>query len=131
MLVFLLQLKGKIMEHDYKAIWEMYVDSWKVETAEEKLAIFEKCLHPENQYNDPLIKTNNWEDFVAYMLDFHTQVPGGHFVTQYFQAHSNKSIAQWKMVNGAGEVLGEGISYAEYKEGKLLSETGFFETPDM
>lgn len=119
------------MEHNYRDIWNTYTASWKAETAEEKQSIFEQCLDPANQYNDPIIKTTNWDDFIAYMLDFHKQVPGGHFVTQYFQAHNNKSIARWKMVNGEGNVLGEGISYAEYKEGKLISETGFFESLEL
>lgn len=118
-------------EHNFREIWETYASSWKAETAEEKRAIFEQCLDPTNQYNDPMMKVNNWDDFIAYMLEFHQQVPGGHFVTTYFQAHSNKSIARWEMKNGDGEVLGDGISYAEYNnEGKLTSETGFFETPE-
>lgn len=118
------------MEHDFKEIWETYASSWKAETAEEKRAIFEKCLASTNEYTDPLKNVNNWDDFIAYMLDFHQQIPGGHFVTTYFQAHNNKSIARWEMTAGDGTVMGEGISYAEYNdEGKLSSETGFFEAP--
>jgi len=119
------------MSDNFKETWEIYVESWKVETAKEKQAIFEKCLDTSNQYNDPLIKTKGWDALIAYMLDFHQQIPGGHFVTTYFLAHSNKSIARWELRNGDQTVIGEGISYGEYNEhGMLTCETGFFETPD-
>lgn len=118
------------MEHNYREIWETYVASWKAETAEEKRALFEKCLVPNSQYTDPNISVTNHDDFIDYMLDFHKQVPGGHFVTTYFQAHNSKCIARWNMTAGDGTVVGEGISYGEFNEqGKLSSETGFFESP--
>ncbi len=118
------------MEHNYEGTWEIYTSAWKAETADEKRALFEKCLAPTSHYTDPMISVTNHDDFIAYMLDFHQQVPGGHFVTTYFQAHHNKSIARWEMKNSEGLVLGEGISYGEYNdEGKLIAETGFFESP--
>lgn len=120
------------MNKDFRDTWELYVSSWKAETAQEKLALFEQCLDKSNQYNDPMIKTKGWEELKEYMLNFHQQVPGGHFVTSYFLAHSNKSIARWEMLDGEGTVLGNGISYAEYNEDvKLSSETGFFEIPEV
>ncbi len=120
------------MSHNFKEIWETYVESWKAETAEEKRALFKNCLITSNQYNDPMIKTKGWDELIQYMLDFHQQIPGGHFKTTYFLAHSNKSIARWEMRDGNNTIHGEGISYAEYNEhGKLISETGFFETPDV
>ena len=70
-----------------------------------------------------------WDELINYMLDFHKQVPGGHFVTNYFLAHNDQSIAKWEMKNGEAQVIGEGISYGKYnKNGKLISMTGFFET---
>lgn len=81
-------------------------------------------------YNDPLIKTIGWDELLPYMLDFHKQVPGGHFITTYFLAHHDQSIAKWEMKNGQNEVIGEGVSYGQYNDsGKLISMTGFFETP--
>lgn len=119
------------MSSNFKKTWETYVASWKVETSDEKLELFKQCLFPESQYNDPMIKTVGHDELVKYMLDFHQQIPGGHFITTYFLAHSNKSIARWEMRNAAKEILGEGISYAEYNEsGMLTLETGFFESPN-
>ncbi len=64
------------------------------------------------------------------MRAFHQQVPGGHFVTSYFLAHHDASIAKWNMVNAEGATIGEGVSYGQYNEqGALIAMTGFFETP--
>jgi len=119
------------MSNNAKDTWEIYASAWKAAEVTEKRALFEKCLDPNCQYNDPLIKTKGWDELLSYMLDFHQQIPGGHFVSTYFLAHSNKSIVRWEMRNGDNIVLGEGISYGEYNEhGKLTSMTGFFETPE-
>ncbi len=118
------------MNTTHQETWDRYTASWKAVTADEKRAIFDSCLHATCTYTDPLTQTQGWDDLVAYMLDFHRQIPGGHFVTTEFSSHHDRSIAQWNMVNGEGVVLGDGISYGQYDEhGKLVSMTGFFETP--
>ena len=117
------------MSYDYEKIWGTYTSSWKAESAADKRAIFKTCLDEKCIYNDPLIKTVGWDELVTYMLDFHKQIPGGHFNTHYFLAHSDQSIAKWEMKNGENVVVGEGISYGKYNDsGKLISMTGFFET---
>lgn len=116
--------------NDHQHTWETYTSSWKAGTKEEKQALFEKSLIPECQYNDPLTLTQGWDELQVYMLDFHQQIPGGHFVTTYFLSHSDKSIARWEMRSANEAVLGEGISYGEYNTaGKLVTMTGFFEPP--
>ncbi len=118
------------MSNDHEKTWEIYTSSWKAESSEEKKTIFNECLDSECQYCDPLIKTTGWEELVLYMLDFHQQVPGGYFVTNYFLAHSNQSIAQWEMKNADDDIIGKGASYGQYnKNGKLVTMTGFFQTP--
>ena len=118
------------MHNSFKDTWETYTASWKAAASAEKRALFKLCLDPACQYHDPLIKTKGWDELEAYMLDFHRQIPGGHFVTVQFLAHSNKSIARWEMRNGANVLLGDGMSYGEYNDaGKLMSMTGFFEPP--
>jgi len=119
------------MSNKFEKTWGIYTSSWKAESADDKYAIFDKCLDIACKYNDPIIKTKGWDELSKYMIDFHKQIPGGHFVTKYFLAHNNKSIARWDMKNGDDAILGEGISYGEYNnEGKLVSMTGFFETPE-
>lgn len=113
-----------------KATWDTYTESWKADTRQAKRILFESSLDSDCEYSDQLAQTEGWDALLDYMLDFHQQVPGGHFQTDYFLAHHNKSIARWQMKNGNNETLGEGISYGEYNsQGKLVSMTGFFEPP--
>ena len=117
------------MDNEQRAVWERYVASWKAESAEERRTLFEASLAPNCCYSDPLTRAEGWDALEAYMLEFHRQIPGAHFVTEYFSAHHGKSIAKWKMIGESAAPLGEGISYGEYDDGnKLVAMTGFFET---
>ncbi len=118
------------MSTEFEKVWETYSASWKLETSKEKRDVFESCLDSQCVYNDPMTKTKGWDSLIEYMLDFHKRVPGGYFVTKYFLAHNNQSIARWDMKNSDDVILGDGISYGKYNEsGKLVSMTGFYETP--
>jgi hypothetical protein len=122
--------KEHTMTDPYNEIWEIYTASWKVTTAEEKLALFNQSLVSKCTYTDPTVQTQGWDELAAYMLEFHKQIAGGHFVTNYFLAHHNCSISKWEMRNADNIVLGDGISYGQYdKNNRLLTMTGFFETP--
>lgn len=117
------------MSTDFKATWETYSASWKAPTEAQKRELFAASLDPSCQYTDPLTQRNGWDDLCAYMADFHKQVPGGHFVTTYFLAHNDRSIARWDMKNGDNDVVGHGISYGAYNDaGKLVEMTGFYDT---
>ena len=116
---------------DFKLIWETYTSAWKVETVEQKLEIFKHCLAQDAIYTDPLAQTHGWDELTAYMLEFHQQIAGGYFETNYFLAHHDKSIAKWDMKAANGTIIGEGISYGQYNaNGKLVAMTGFYETPE-
>ncbi|MBK6686149.1 MAG: nuclear transport factor 2 family protein [Deltaproteobacteria bacterium] len=110
--------------------WDAYAGSWKLTTAEEKRARFKSCLSPACVYRDPLAVARGWDELVEYMMAFHQQIPGGHFVTERFIAHHGRSMAAWKMMSGDGVVLGDGVSYGEYdEEGRLISMNGFYDVP--
>ncbi|HEX2877637.1 MAG TPA: nuclear transport factor 2 family protein [Polyangiaceae bacterium] len=118
------------MKNNLRGVWERYVAAWKVASAAEKRQIFATCLAPACVYTDPLTRAEGWDALERYMTSFHGQIPGGHFVTEQFWEHHGKSVARWKMVDGAGLPLGEGISYAEYDdEQRLVAMTGFFDVP--
>ena len=118
------------MNDDLRDVWERYVRSWKVAAVAEKREMFRSCLAPACVYTDPLTQAKGWDELAAYMVGFHEQIPGGHFVTEQFLAYDRRSVARWKMLNGAGAAVSEGISYAEYDERhRLVTMTGFFETP--
>ncbi len=117
--------------HDYSKTWETYASAWKAESADEKRALLAKSVSPQSTYTDPLTSLDGHEALVAYMLDFHQMIPGGHFVTTQFHQHHEQSAAQWEMRDGTGQVHGHGLSFGRYNaDGKLISETGFFDVPE-
>jgi hypothetical protein len=110
--------------------WETYAGAWKAASPEAKATALRTSVDATCIYRDPLARTHGHADLIRYMLDFHTQVPGGHFVTTYFQAHNQRSVAKWNMVDASGNVIGDGVSFGEYNEaGMLTTMTGFFEPP--
>ena len=116
--------------NDKRQIWETYGSAWKATTAEAKRAALAASMSPDATYTDPQNRHHGHEDLVEAMLEFHGQVPGGHFQTTYFLALSDRSIARWNMLGADGTVLGEGTSYGEYgPDGKLTKLSGFFEAP--
>ena len=114
----------------FQATWERYASSWGPISSEDRAAIFAENLLPNCVYRDPIATANGHEEFAAYMKDFQAQIPGGHFVTTYFLAHNDRSIAKWEMRDGDSNVLGDGVSYGEYdSHGKITALAGFFEQP--
>ena len=116
--------------NNYRATWDTYTSAWKLATAQEKYGVLASSTDQGCVYRDPLAHTRGHAELVDYMLDFHQQMPGGHFETTYFLAHHGRSIARWNMRDGNGAIVGDGISYGEYNDtGKLIGMTGFFATP--
>lgn len=110
--------------------WEKYVRAWREGSAEAKAAALEQSVASSCLYQDPITIAKGHRELIAYMLEFHKQVPGGHFVTTTFLAHHDASVAKWNMVNGEGQVIGDGVSFGQYDErGALVAMTGFFEVP--
>jgi hypothetical protein len=111
-----------------RKIWERYVEAWKLGAREAKAAALGDSVIAACTYRDPLAIAHGHAELISYMIEFHRQVPGGHFVTTHFQAHHDRSVARWNMVDGAGNVIGDGVSFGEYGEsGMLTTMTGFFE----
>ena len=118
------------MSMNNRSVWDTYVSAWKATSKAEKRAALEASGSPDCVYRDPLASTTGYDALVDYMLAFHQQVPGGYFEVTYFLAHHDRSIAKWNMRSGESAILGEGVSYGEYgADGRLLSMTGFFDTP--
>ncbi len=118
------------MTADKRSTWETYALAWKDTAKQSKLNRLKQVVDEACIYRDPTTETKGHAALVDAMLGFHQQIPGGYFDTVYFLAHHDRSIARWQMKNGAGLVVGEGISYGEYnREGKLVAMTGFFDSP--
>jgi hypothetical protein len=111
-------------------VWETYASAWKAEGAAAKRAVLARSVAANGVYRDPLAECKGHEALIAYMLEFHQQVPGGHFATTYFLAHHGRSIAKWNMLSQDGQKIGDGVSYGEYgPDGQLVAMTGFFDPP--
>lgn len=107
--------------------WETYTASWQASTAAEKQAMFAQSLDPQCEYTDPMVTAHGWQELLAYMEAFQEQIPGGHFQTRTFSHHHQQSMTTWNMLDGKGQVIGEGTSYGKYNDqGKLVAMTGFF-----
>jgi SnoaL-like domain len=118
------------MSHDYKSTWEVYVSAWKAMTIEDKRAKLKASAAANIVYRDPLAEANGHQALTEYMLSFREQVPGGYFVTTAFYCHHQRGAAKWNMMNGQGQVIGDGVSYVEFEpQGKIAQVSGFFETP--
>jgi len=93
-----------------RTAWEAYASIWKLADADAKRAACAHALERECIYTDPITQREGWDALVEYMVEFHQQVPGGHFVTTDFKAHNGRSVATWNMVTGDGAVIGNGTS---------------------
>jgi SnoaL-like domain len=117
------------MSNEKVTTWEIYTAAWKETSRQGKTAALMKCVAPTCVYKDPITIAAGYDELIDYMLAFHQQVPGGHFVTTYFLAHHDVSVSKWNMVSGDGAVIGEGVSYGQYNaQDVLVAMTGFFET---
>ncbi len=117
-------------QDSFETTWKRYSTSWGPVSSEEREAIFADSVKPSCIYRDPITTASGTAELAAYMEKFQSQIPGGHFVTTYFLAHSDRSIAKWEMRDGDSKVLGDGVSYGEYgSDGMLTGLTGFFEQP--
>jgi hypothetical protein len=108
-------------------MWDRYSEAWKEPTREKKLAALRASVVPSCTYRDPSAIVEGHDALVEHMLGFHQQVPGGWFDTQSFLTHHGRSLATWNMMSAEGQVIGSGMSYAEYDDrGFLVAMTGFF-----
>jgi hypothetical protein len=118
------------MTDQLKDTWERYVGAWTAGSEAERRAVFESCLAEDCVYVDPLVHARGWPALSAYIISFQQQIPGGRFVTEQFSTHHARSMARWKMVDAAGNRLGDGVSFGVYDEqGRLSAMTGFFDVP--
>lgn len=119
-----------MIDKDLRAVWDNYTLAWKETTPQAKMQRLRGSTAPACVYRDPLASAQGQDALFEYMMGLHGQIPGAYFQTTWFQAHNDRSISKWTMHDGAGAVVGEGVSYGEYDDhGKLRSMTGFFDTP--
>lgn len=60
---------------NHQKTWEIYTAAWKCTQHTERLELFKQSLDLDCCYTDPLTITTGWEALIAYMEEFHKQVP--------------------------------------------------------
>ena len=109
-------------------IWNTYSSAWNA-PEDQRRGILEASLTADAVYTDPILSTTGIDALLGYMGGFQAQFPGCGFVVRRFHFHGNRSIAVWDMCDADGNVVSDGISYGEYRDGKILTMTGFFDVP--
>jgi hypothetical protein len=114
--------------HAQQTQWETYTRSWSETDPAKRMQWFEQCLSPLCAYTDPLTQTAGYEQLSDYMAELQKNVPGVKFITINYRNHHDRSLANWRMVDGNGDVLSQGTSYGLYgADGRLVQMTGFFD----
>lgn len=114
--------------NSHQDIWETYTKAWAESDDLKRFQLFEKSLHPECEYTDPLIYIIGYEQLAGYMSELQKNVPGVHFISTHFKSHHDHSLAYWNMIDKMGNVLSQGVSYGRYgMDGRLLQMTGFYD----
>ncbi|MBK8629525.1 MAG: nuclear transport factor 2 family protein [Sphingomonadales bacterium] len=106
--------------------WDRYSASWSQPEADRN-AVLAELATLDVAYTDPTTALEGPGAFSAYMGEFQQQFPGTQFQIIDVREHHEQSLANWKLVDGAGEVVMLGTSHARLTpEGKFRSFTGFF-----
>jgi len=111
-------------------IWETYTRAWSEVDSSKRFELFEESLSPDCVYTDPLVQTSGYDQLSGYMSELHKNVPGVRFITTDFKSYHDRSLTQWNMVDGDGNILSQGASYGLYgADNRLIQMTGFYEVP--
>jgi hypothetical protein len=114
--------------YPHRSQWDAYGELWAVTDEAARPAACDGVLSPNCTCTDPNVHADGLDEIMTYMTGFQTSVPGGHFVTQTFVEHHDRSLSHWNMVLGDGTIVGTGASFATYgPDGTLTSMTGFFD----
>ncbi len=106
--------------------WDRYGASWAQSEAERNALIAELAT-PDVRYTDPSVTLEGAEALSAYMGEFQRQFPGKRFEITDVREHNQQSLANWRLVDGAGKIAMLGTSHARLAaDGKFMSFTGFF-----
>jgi hypothetical protein len=77
-------------------------------------------------YTDPNMVAVGVDELSDYMAQFQQGFTEVKFATTKFVVHHDQSLTHWNMVNSENAIVGNGISFGMFKDGKLIKMTGFF-----
>lgn len=112
-------------------IWETYRSCWSDYNSNKRTSNLRGIMSDDFEYRDPNIELKGYRQLSDYMAQFQKEFKDASFVISNLNAHHNKLMAHWNMVNSKNEVVGSGIDFAQYANGKIKEITGFFEENEV
>jgi hypothetical protein len=106
--------------------WSTYARCWSNDAADRAAALADVTAD-DVVYRDPNVEVRGRASFGAYMDGFRRGFPGHRFEIARVDAHHDRSLAHWRLVDGAGVAVQSGVSHAVHDaRGLLCDVTGFF-----
>jgi hypothetical protein len=107
--------------------WNTWQAAWADIPAEQRQSMLEKSIAPEVMYTDPDSVSHGFEEITAKIVKAQENFPGCTFRQEKFHAHHRQAISEWTMLNGEGQPIFIGVSYAQFADDdRLTSMIGFF-----
>ena len=106
--------------------WEIYMRCWSETNHVIRNQLMEQVLIIDCTDTDAYSHVEGREQLSDYMDDFQKKVEGIKFIATHFVAHHNQSLAHWDMLDGNGNLITKGASFAMYdKDGRLTQMNSF------
>ena len=106
---------------------DRYCAAWGEDDPSRRLTMLRDVWAEQGTYTDPLAHVEGLENLVNHIGTMRRQFPGATIVrTSAIDRHNHCARFAWKLVQGSGEALPEGVDIVAFRAGKLQSITGFF-----
>jgi hypothetical protein len=108
--------------------WTTYQAAWAAISDEERRSMLEASIVPNVVYTDPSSISHGYDELASKMQATQESFPGARFRNDKFQAHHRQAVSRWTMLDGSGQPIYLGVSYARFaNDARLESMIGFFE----
>ena len=111
----------------------MTVDTWRnyakcfATSGEERRQLMSAHLSPTVVYRDPSTEVHGHDAFAEEMDRMQARFPGYTFEVFAVDAHHDRSVARWRLLDPDGNHLANGMSHAIHDgDGRLADITGFY-----
>lgn len=108
--------------------WNTYQAAWAAISDQERHGMLETSIVPDVIYTDPSSISRGYDELTSKMRATQENFPGATFRNDKFQSHHDQAVSQWTMLDGGGQPIYKGVSYARFaRDARLESMIGFFE----
>lgn len=106
---------------------DQYCAAWGEDDIANRTSLLQDVWAERATYTDPLAHVEGRQNLVAHIGAMRRQFPGARIVrTTAIDRHNHCARFGWRLEQGDGTSLPEGIDIAEFRDGKLQSIVGFF-----